>query len=154
LGLVPGRQIVPAPGRFGAGPAVIKPIKIGDNYAYKFFYLESLSQKKWYVMLNIQVNKNQETSKSINGMIYGIPTQGMGANQNIKTVHNNNDIVLEFTPFIVLKDTQDEIVLNFDKFEKQINKIHLDYLQSDTFKKDILKETWNDTVTFNVMDLF
>ena len=61
LGRVPGRQIVPAPGpglnrlsrppgrQIVPSPAVIKPIKIGDNYAYKFFYLESSSQKKWYV---------------------------------------------------------------------------------------------------------
>lgn len=61
-------------------PQLIKPraIKIGKNFAFKFFLLSTPTDKKWYVMLNMQIMKNRESSNAPKNMeIFGIKPDAM-----------------------------------------------------------------------------
>lgn len=135
------------------GKTALHPIQIGDNYAYKFFYLRGTADQKWYVMLNFQVDKSHMTSKQGDEEIYGIPLDAMGPNQNIQT-HSNNYITLEFLPSIVLSDKENLIILNFDKLQKisQLNDPIVSYLDMNTLVKDIGKDSVNGAVSWSIWD--
>ena len=128
------------------GNTALRPIKIGDNYAYKFFYLRSTADQKWYVMLNFQINKNHQDSKQGNGEIYGIPLDAMGPNQNIET-NSNNYITLEFLPSIVVPSDakDDDLILDFQKLQNidESKDTIVSYLQTNTLVKDMGKESVN-----------
>lgn len=96
-------------------PALVqkRAIKIGDNFAFKFFLLESSTKdKKWYVMLNMQVLKNLTSKHDAKNMeIFGIQPDAMildpNAQNNISNKPGNNSIVLRFNSRFVKGETSE-----------------------------------------------
>ena len=147
-------------------PALVqkRAIKIGDNFAFKFFLLESsTSVKKWYVMLNMQVMKNWFWSKhdAKNMEIFGIQPDAMildpNAQNNISNKPGNNSIVLRFNSQFVKGETSDQLEidpLQLVKIPDEFNDPIVSYLQNETFGKEMLKEQANDIVYTGMFSWF
>jgi len=135
-----------------------RPVKIDDNYAFKFFYLKSPSNpsdKQWYVMLNIQIYKNWFSKKSSNLTIYGIKPEAI-IQTNIYNKPGNNNITIMFdSRFVEQPENPNEVVIKTTELIKteQSDSI-VQYLQSETFVKEMAKEGANQVSADGMFSMF
>lgn len=134
-----------------------RPVKIYDNYAFKFFYLKSQSNpsdKKWYVMSNIQII-NLFSTKSNNMTIYGIKPEAI-IQTNIYNKPGNNNITIMFdSGFVEQPENPNEVVIKTTELIKteQSDPI-VQYLQSETFAKEMAKEGANQVAADGMFSIF
>jgi hypothetical protein len=129
-----------------------RAIKIGDNFAFKFFYFSS---GKWYVMLNMQVMKNWFWSKhdAKNMEIFEMKPDAMwfdpNVQNNISNKPDNNSVVLRFNSQFVKGETSDQLEIDPQELVKIPDPWKdpiVSYLQFETFGKEVLKEETNNII--------
>jgi len=142
-----------------------RPIKIGNNYAFKFFYLKTAISEKWYVILNFQVMKNwfwgnsKQDAKNLE--MFGIDPNAMwldpNAKDNISNNPGNNNVTLRFQAKYVKTETKDQLELN----DGQLIKISdpwkdpiVKYLRMETFGLDALKAEGNQLMFDGIFAFF
>ena len=138
-------------------PALVqkRAIKIGDNFAFKFFLVVSFNVRQ-KVVRHAQHASHEElvleqTRREKHGIYNPTPPN---AQNNISNNPGNNSIVLRFNSQFVKGETSDQLENRPTTTRQQFNDPIVSYLQNETCGKEILKEQANDIVYTGMFSWF